>query len=256
MSSELSSPIETTASAPGDDQSRSSGQRSAAARSVNAPDLSLPSAHTREPPRRAGTSISAWLVFLVVCIAGLSCDLMTKDTAFGHVADEPIIINREVMVSDPTWQPPPHDPVVIVKHVLNLQLVMNPGAVFGIGPGQRWFFVIFTVLAISVGLCLFAFRTQAKDHLAHVALALVLAGAIGNLYDRLLIGAVRDFLNLFPGMSLPFGWRWPGGNPDVFPWVFNVADMLLLMGIGLLMFRLNRPRRPDVAASRQRERTH
>ncbi|MBL1217090.1 MAG: signal peptidase II [Planctomycetes bacterium] len=198
------------------------------------------------PTRRAGSSVTAWVIFLLVCSAGLFSDLMTKSTAFKHVADHPVVINRVEVIKDSNWMPPRHDPVVLIPRVLSLRLVINPGAVFGIGPGQRPFFVIFTVFAVGVGFCLFAFRTRARDYLAHVAIALVLAGAIGNLYDRVFIGAVRDFLNLFPGVPLPFGWHWPGPNPDLFPWVFNVADMLLLIGIGLLMIRLNRSQ-PDPA---------
>ena len=45
---------------------------------------------------------------------------------------------------------------------------------------------------------------------------------------------------MLPNLNLPFSWRWPGGAPSVFPWVFNVADVLLLIGIGLLMIHINR----------------
>jgi signal peptidase II len=69
---------------------------------------------------------------------------------------------------------------------------------------------------------------------AHVAIGLILAGGIGNLYDRFFYGAVRDFLHMLPGWSLPSGWKWPGNSTsDVFPWVFNVADVMLLVGMAL-----------------------
>ena len=38
-------------------------------------------------------------------------------------------------------------------------------------------------------------------------------------------GAVRDFLYMFPRRNLPFNLHWPGGSAEIFPWVFNVADM-------------------------------
>jgi lipoprotein signal peptidase len=41
---------------------------------------------------------------------------------------------------------------------------------------------------------------------------------------------------MLPGWELPFGWSWPGNStPDVFPWVFNVADVLLLAGMGIFV---------------------
>ncbi|NJS15352.1 MAG: hypothetical protein HC788_13065, partial [Sphingopyxis sp.] len=66
-------------------------------------------------------------------------------------------------------------------------------------------------------------------------LGLVLAGALGNLYDRVVYGAVRDMLHMFPGVELPFGWTWPNGLRDVWPWVFNGADVSLLVGVGVLL---------------------
>jgi lipoprotein signal peptidase len=46
---------------------------------------------------------------------------------------------------------------------------------------------------------------------------------------------------MLPRWELPFGWRWPGNSSgEVFPWVFNVADVLLLAGMGILLIVLNR----------------
>jgi signal peptidase II len=75
--------------------------------------------------------------------------------------------------------------------------------------------------------------------MSHVGLALVLAGGIGNMVDRVSVGAVRDFLHLFPRRELPFGLRWPGGSDEWFPWVFNVADMELIAGMCLLMLAVH-----------------
>ena len=74
---------------------------------------------------------------------------------------------------------------------------------------------------------------------AHIAIALIIAGGVGNLYDRVQFGFVRDFLHMLPGWQMPFGWSWPGGNTEVFPWVFNVADVMLLFGMGTLMWYMN-----------------
>ena len=58
------------------------------------------------------------------------------------------------------------------------------------------------------------------------------------LYDRMMFAAVRDMFWLFPGVKLPFGWTYPrflGGGDDLYPWIFNLADAALLLGV-LLMF--------------------
>ncbi len=171
---------------------------------------------------------------------GLVADLTTKRLSFSMIGEHPVNLDRNVILSDPHWGPPPDAHRVAVPRVLDLHLVLNRGAVFGIGPGQRAFFVVFTILAVGVGVYAFAFRTRRSDWMAHLAIGCILAGAGGNLFDRIMFGAVRDFLKIFPDTYLPLGWRWPGGNSEVFPWVFNVADVLLLTGIALLMLRMNR----------------
>ena len=76
--------------------------------------------------------------------------------------------------------------------------------------------------------------------MAHVGIGLVLAGGIGNLYDRLAFGAVRDFLFMTPRWHLPFSLHWPGGSTELFPWIFNVADMMLLAGMAILLLNAQR----------------
>ena len=72
---------------------------------------------------------------------------------------------------------------------------------------------------------------------------MILAGGMGNLYDRIAFSVVRDFLHMFPGGKLPFDWHWPGGSTELFPWVFNVADLLLLVGMTLLLLHINKRER-------------
>lgn len=178
---------------------------------------------------------------MLVMALGLGLDLWSKTYAFAHVADEPVVIDREVVLADPQWAPPMHAPVHLLPwNLLDARLVANHGAVFGIGNGKRIFFIGFTLVALFGGLMMFALWTSPTNHAAHIGIGLVLAGGLGNLYDRIVYGIVRDFLHMLPDIRLPFGWHWWGNNPEVFPWVFNVADMLLLGGIALLFVQLNR----------------
>src|SRR5690606_27114508 len=76
-------------------------------------------------------------------------------------------------------------------------------------------------------------RSPARAFVLHVALALILAGALGNLYDRLMFSAVRDMFHLFPYAELLFGWTWPGPDESrmLYPWIFNLADAALVVGV-------------------------
>lgn len=184
----------------------------------------------------------AWVVLLAFVAAGLAADLWSKHAAFAGIAAQPVVIRRADVLALPSSQinrlVPVHEPVVVLPSVLELKLVLNPGAVFGIGAGKRWVFVLFTVGAVGFGLWVFARWTKARDWWSHAALGLILAGGLGNLYDRLTLGCVRDFLHPLAGVELPFGLAWPGGDRQVWPYVSNVADALLLLGIGVLMVRL------------------
>ena len=176
----------------------------------------------------------AWLVLIGVLASGLSLDLSLKYLSFAHVA--PGIEFRD----DGQINIPPHAPVRIIPGVLNLHLVKNEGAVFGIGANQRMFFIVFTIGALAAALLVFARWTGRGASLAHVAIGLILAGGLGNLYDRLRFSVVRDFMHMLPGWKLPWGWHWPGCSTEIFPWVFNVADVMLLFGMGMLMLHINR----------------
>lgn len=176
-------------------------------------------------------------MLLLASAIGLVADLWTKSYAFEHVAGFPVVIDRRDVLSVPDLGMliPPHDPVVAMPSVLEFTLVLNPGAVFGIGAGQRWFFIVFTLIACVVALALFIKWTRATDWVAHAGFGLIIAGGLGNLYDRLLFACVRDFIHPLPGVKLPFGISWPGGNGEVWPYVSNVADAFLIIGIVMLM---------------------
>jgi signal peptidase II len=189
--------------------------------------------------RPAWQSRRAWLVLALTAILGLVADLGSKYAAFEWVAGTPVHLEREAVleVGNANFMIPPHDPVTVVPHVLEFKLLANHGAVFGIGQGKRWFFILFTVLALAISIGMFAGWTTSRDHLAHVALGLVLAGGVGNLYDRFFYAFVRDFIHPLPGVDLPFGLAWPSGSREAWGYVSNVADLFLIIGIVALMYR-------------------
>ncbi|MCA9295504.1 MAG: signal peptidase II [Phycisphaerales bacterium] len=202
------------------------------------PEPTRPTDHAWRSPR-------AWLLLLIVMCLGLIADLGSKRWAFENVADTPVVLNRDLLLADTDYSPIPwqhvHGPgtSVLPFDLLEFKLVLNRGAVFGIGPDKRYFFIAFTIIALAGGLLVFGRMTAVRHRFAHIAIGMILAGGIGNLYDRLFVGRVRDFLHMLPNRRLPFGWNWPGGNTEIFPWIFNVADVMLLAGVLLLMLHIN-----------------
>ncbi len=180
-----------------------------------------------QPVAIAGSRPALIAMFIAITLASLAIDLGLKYYAFHFVADTPVVLDHE----DPPWfGVPHHEPTVIVPGILNLQLTANEGAIFGIGKGSRWVFVVVSVLAVGFVLRVF-WKSDARMRMFQIALALILAGALGNLYDRIIYALVRDMLHLFPNTDLPWGLTWPGGARGLYPWVFNPADVSLLAGV-------------------------
>lgn len=106
----------------------------------------------------------------------------------------------------------------------NLYYVHNYGAAFSFlsdqSGWQRWFFSITTSI-ISLGIVFWITRLKASQQLLIIALSLVLGGALGNLYDRLMYGYVIDFIDWHIGNS-----HWPA---------FNIADSSIFLGAVLLI---------------------
>jgi signal peptidase II len=188
----------------------------------------------------AGRHAPAIVLFAIVVVLLLAADLVSKSVSFQQVAGAPVSLERDE--SGHLAPIPGHEPVVIVPKVLALHLTANEGAVFGLGQGGRWLFVGFSLLATIIIISIFL-RCRARSKVLHIALAAVLAGALGNLYDRLFVGVVRDMLWLFPRVKLPFGLRWPDGSDGLYPWIFNVADVCLVLGLAVLLILMYRHER-------------
>ena len=209
-----------------------------------------------------GSHLRLWIVAAV----GLVVDLWSKTWAFDSLGQG----GRRVLI----------------PRVLELQTMMNDGALFGIGSGQTTLFLIASVLALGLVVWMFACSSP-RNWLLHVAFGAILAGAAGNMYDRVFVKvvAVRSpggVLRFFEKSASPDGqqielWEYPAragdeplvqpaseaihmpeatghvrdfikiptrffGGRELWPWVFNVADMLLVGGVGILAIRLWRDR--------------
>ncbi len=195
-----------------------------------------PAAGPMTPMHPAGRDRRAVILFLSAVVVVLAADLGTKWLAFNRVAGEPVTL--EPAAVDPRLLIPRHEQVVVVPGVLSLKLTANTGAIFGIGKGAQWLFVVMTGLAVGVISWMF-WRSDRRDRWLHVSLGMILAGALGNLYDRLKYHAVRDLLYLFPEVKLPLGLKWPNGSDGLYPWIFNLADADIFFTVGNPPLRSN-----------------
>jgi signal peptidase II len=107
----------------------------------------------------------------------------------------------------------------VIENFFYLSYVENRGAAFGILQNFRWAFIVLTIMALIVMVWYFI---NNENNVLRLALAFIMAGALGNFIDRLFRGFVVDFLNFYP-----FGYDFP---------VFNVADICINIGAVLLIF--------------------
>jgi signal peptidase II len=133
------------------------------------------------------------------------------------------VVTKAIAVQALSPQRVPHDPF---GNLVRFTLVYNPGAAFGlhVGPQSRWIFTALTIVALVI-LGRLYLATRSGDRTRVLALALVCAGALGNLLDRL-----RSTLGVVDFIDVGFGdARWP---------TFNVADMAVSVGAVLLAWVL------------------
>jgi signal peptidase II len=154
-----------------------------------------------------------WL-FWSIALVGAAADLVSKTLIFAVIGA------------------PGSQPYGLIGHVLELRTNYNPGALWGWGRDWQYSSLVFAGLSLvaAFAICYWLFvRRAATDRWLTVALALIMAGALGNCFDRLFIGQVRDFVH-FHVDSIDFN----------FP-IFNFADSMLVVGAGVLMLLALRP---------------
>ncbi len=119
--------------------------------------------------------------------------------------------------------------LTVIPGFFSITYIQNKGAAFGLlssaDPSFRipFFLIVPIVALLSIGYVFL--KLSEKDIRLAIALSLVIAGAIGNLIDRLNLGYVVDFLD--------FHWQWRYHFP-----AFNVADSAICIGVGLIMLDL------------------
>jgi signal peptidase II len=166
-------------------------------RMESAPNIKEATHHSRTQPRR--NDLGMIRLGLLAAISWFVVDQATKWWIVNHVMVPP----RVIPVTD----------------FFNIILGRNTGVSFGLlGGMSQWLLV---ALASAVLVMLLIWMSQATSRIVVLALGLIAGGAIGNIVDRLRLGGVTDFLDLYLGE-----WHWPA---------FNMADVGIVCGAGLLL---------------------
>ncbi len=167
------------------------------------------------PKEGMSPAIPASRIFLfwTIALVGAGFDLATK-AHFFRVLGEPHA----------------RGPLIVVPNILELQTSYNPGALWGFMRNVPHSSLIFAGLSIlaAIGICVWLFPLRAAaDRRLTAALALIMAGALGNCHDRLVLGHVRDFVHFHVD---PIGFDCA---------IFNFADNMLVVGaVALILLAL------------------
>ena len=137
-------------------------------------------------------------IWIVVIVASVFADQLTKQLVVNF-------LDRE-------------EPFDVIEGVFRFSYVENRGAAFGMLDDHRWVFMIVSTLAI-VGIIFYMWKFCRDSKLLCLGLSLIVGGGIGNMIDRCFRGSVVDFIDVD---FIDF-------------YVFNVADMFVCVGCGLMI---------------------
>lgn len=140
--------------------------------------------------------MTAYIVFIII---GLILDRLSKSYAINNFIENPY-----------------------KGTLVNFTYLENRGAAFGILQDSRLFFIILTLVIVAVLVYYFVKNYKTSHEILNIALAMIISGAIGNFYDRLLQGYVVDFIE-FAFVKFP---------------VFNIADIFVTLGSFLMIIYL------------------
>ncbi|MCW5806990.1 MAG: signal peptidase II [Deltaproteobacteria bacterium] len=126
------------------------------------------------------------------------------------------------------WAPCSGVPSPVITNYWDWELSMNPGSAFGLFSGQGFARVFLSIVGLAAvgGMLWMLKKSRADQKILHWALAFVAGGAVGNLIDRIVDGVVTDFI-----LWHYHDKRWP---------VFNVADIVLVVGVGLMFIDIQK----------------
>ncbi len=202
-------------------------------------DDASPPADAATPTRAAERDIKRWKIFWIVGLLSLIADQVTKIWARASL---PVYPEGCAIPDDFIARKCGGVAVPVIDGFWEHRLSMNPGSAFGLfGSNQelaRIFLSVVGVIAVG-GMVWMLVKARTDQRILHWALAFVAGGAVGNLIDRIYYGVVTDFIL----------WRyekheWP---------VFNVADIVLVVGVGLMFIDIQKESKREKALKRAKQ---
>lgn len=130
-----------------------------------------------------------------------------------------VLLNMEIGESIP-----------LIKGVFHFTYIRNPGAAFGSLSNSRWVFIVLSTVMIA-GMIFYLVKYRPKAKLFYIPASMIIGGGIGNMIDRLFYGdsfgdgTVVDFLDFC-------------AFPNLWSWIFNVADAFVCVGAAILFVYL------------------
>ena len=143
----------------------------------------------------------------------ISVVLMAVAVALDQITKYLVVTNMEL-----------YESIEVIPGIFNFTYIQNDGAAFGSLDDARWVFMILSTVMI-IAILGYMFWKKPQDKLLLSSLILVVGGGIGNMIDRVSLGYVIDFLDF---CAFPKLWKW----------IFNVADVCVCVGAGLLALYL------------------
>lgn len=143
------------------------------------------------------------LLYLVTMILIVGGDLLTK-----HIVSSSMQLGQSQEIID---------------NFFYFTYAHNTGIAWGMLAGHLWLFIIVALVA-AVLMIIFFRRTRKEEVLTRFGLVLTFAGMIGNLVDRILLGYVRDFIDV-----VIFNYNFP---------IFNIADIAVVIGVALIILEI------------------
>lgn len=203
----------------------------------------------QESERSGRSQRNKWIIFFVVGALSLVADQATKIWArsalpvVGHgtglqlpSGEKQCIVPEDIAARVCIGKAIP-----VVDGYWDWRLSMNHGSAFGLFSGQSGARILLTVVGLIalMGIVVMLRKSRTDQAILHWALALVAGGAVGNLFDRIYFGVVTDFVL----------WRyktheWP---------VFNVADVVLVIGVGLMFIDIQKEGKREKALKAVRD---
>jgi signal peptidase II len=186
-----------------------------------------------------------WLILIVVGVLSVVADQGTKIWArhslpvIGHGTN-----NGQCVVPEDMAVVPPlcgGQGVTVIDGFWDWRLSMNHGSAFGLFANSpqvaRWFLSLVGIGAV-IAMFIMMKKSREDQTILHYALALVVGGAVGNLLDRMYFGVVTDFVLWHYHTK-----EWP---------VFNVADVVLVVGVGLMFIDIQKEKNKDKRSKKEK----